>query len=71
VSDLSRAELEIINEISKDVRDTYDLLYETYVELRLIRKLAEMQVLQSRDMKKEYERERRRIETEAPRVPSK
>jgi hypothetical protein len=68
---LLRAELEIMSEISRDVRDAYDLLCDIYVELHLVRKLLEMQVLQSSRMKKEYKRERQRIETEAPRAPSK
>lgn len=59
-----------MNEIGEDVRDAYDLLCNIYVELRLIRKLAEMRVLQSRSMKNEYKREMQRIGAEA-RAPSK
>lgn len=66
-----RAQLEITNEISKDVKDTYDLLVDIYVELHLLRKLAEMRVLHSRRMKEQYKREKQRIETEAPRSTSK
>lgn len=68
---MMRAQLEITNEISKDVKDTYDLLVDIYVELHLLRKLAEMRVLQSRRMKEKYKREKQRIETEAPRSTSK
>jgi hypothetical protein len=66
-----RAEIEIADEIRKDVKDAYDLLMEIYVELHLLRKLAEMRVLQSRRMKEQYKREKRRIETEAPRASAK
>ena len=61
-----RAEIEIANEIGRDLRDIYDLLTDIYVELHLLRKLAEMRVLQSRRLKEQYKREKRRIETEAP-----
>jgi hypothetical protein len=66
-----RAEIEIANEIGRDVRDIYDLLTDIYVELHLLRKLAEMRVLQSRRLKEQYKREKRRIETEAPRASCK
>jgi hypothetical protein len=66
-----RAEIEFANEIGRDVRDCYELLTDIYVEVHLLRKLAEMRVLQSRRLKEQYTCEKRRIETEAPRASSK
>jgi hypothetical protein len=62
---MEETEIEIADEISRDIKDCYDLLRDIYVELHSVRKLVEMRVLRSRRMKNQYKRERRRIESEA------
>ena len=53
----------MLYEISKDSKDVFDLLREIHTELRLIRTLAEMHVLQTKRIKKQYERERQQLES--------
>ena len=56
-------EIAVLYEISKDSKDAFDLLREIHTELRLIRTLTEMHVLQTKRMKKQYERERQQLES--------
>jgi hypothetical protein len=66
--EMAREEIEIGNEISTDLKDTYDelvsakkLLSDIYHELRLLRVLAEMSSLKSEEMKRQYEDKKREI----------
>jgi hypothetical protein len=65
-----REEIKIGDEISRDIKDTYDrltgadrLLTEIYIELRLLRKLTELQVLKSNRLRKAYEHEKIQIKS--------
>jgi hypothetical protein len=67
---MPREEIEIGDEISRDIKDVYDrltssdrLLTEIYIELRLLRRLTELQVLKSSRMRKAYEHEKIQIKS--------
>ena len=58
-----REEAEIADEFCRHMRDVCSCLTQINVELRLLRELMELHVLQSRQMTERYKNEKQKIET--------